>query len=129
MFAGTGEPLLRLETVLRASELIKEKRHGVPLRLNTTCLGVNDPSIPKSLAEAGIDTVSVFMPSADPKKYQSLMNASLSIPCSFMSACTDAELKVRVVTVAAPGIDVDQIRKLSSALGAIEFEVKSYLPE
>ena len=128
VFAGTGEPLLRLDTVLRAAELIKERRHGVPLRLNTTSLGYDDPegTLPKTLQEAGIDTVSIFLPSAEPKQYQALMSATLAVPCTFMSACADAELKVRVVTVAAPDIDVERIRKLAMSLGAVEFEAKPY---
>lgn len=114
--------------MLEAAELIKERRHGVPLRISTTGLGLDDPdgSAPKRLAEAGIDTVSIFLPTADPKKYQALMNAGLGVPCNFMSNCADAEVKVRAVTVAAPGIDVEQVRKLALSLGAVEFEVKTY---
>lgn len=120
---------MRFDTVLQATELIKERRHGVPIRLSTTGLGLDDPdgTAPRKLAEAGIDTVSIFLPTADPNKYQSLMKASLGMPCNFMSACADAELKVRVVTVAAPGIDVEQVRKLATSLGAVEFEAKSYM--
>ena len=121
---------MRFDTILRASELIKERRHGVPLRISTTGLGLDDPegTAPARMAEAGIDTVSVFLPTADPKKYQAMMNASLGLPCNFLSLCADAQLKVRVVTVAAPGIDVDQVRKLATSLGAVEFEAKSYVP-
>ena len=37
-FAGLGEPLLRLETLAEAIKLIKQKRHGVPIRLKTNGL-------------------------------------------------------------------------------------------
>lgn len=37
-FAGLGEPLLRLDTLADAAKLIKQKRHGVPLRLKTNGL-------------------------------------------------------------------------------------------
>lgn len=37
-FAGLGEPLLRLDTLAEAAKLIKQKRHGVPLRLKTNGL-------------------------------------------------------------------------------------------
>ena len=99
--------------------------------MNTTGLGLDDPDGTASakMAEAGIDTVSLFLPTADPKRYQSLMNANLGVPCNFLSFCADAQLKIRVVTVAAPGVDVEQVRKLAMSLGAVEFESKSYIPE
>jgi MoaA/NifB/PqqE/SkfB family radical SAM enzyme len=37
-FAGMGEPLLRLNTLSNAAILIKDKRHGVPLRVKTNGL-------------------------------------------------------------------------------------------
>jgi hypothetical protein len=37
-FAGYGEPLLRREIVIDAAKLIKESRHGLPLRLKTNGL-------------------------------------------------------------------------------------------
>lgn len=41
-FAGDGEPLLRLETLLDASILIKQSRHGLPLRVRTNGLVAAD---------------------------------------------------------------------------------------
>ena len=37
-FAGVGEPLLRYNVLLDSANLIKTKRHGVPLRLKTNGL-------------------------------------------------------------------------------------------
>lgn len=37
-FAGMGEPLLRTDTIEQAAKLIKEARHGVPLRIKTNGL-------------------------------------------------------------------------------------------
>lgn len=37
-FAGDGEPLLMLETLLEASDMIKQSRHGLPLRVRTNGL-------------------------------------------------------------------------------------------
>ena len=37
-FAGYGEPLLRYDVIADASKLIKEKHHGVPLRIKTNGL-------------------------------------------------------------------------------------------
>jgi hypothetical protein len=38
VFAGNGEPLMRLDTVTNAAKIIKESRHGVPLRVRTNGL-------------------------------------------------------------------------------------------
>lgn len=38
VFAGNGEPLLKLDTVTAAAKIIKENRHGVPLRVRTNGL-------------------------------------------------------------------------------------------
>lgn len=40
-FAGIGEPLLRYEELVKAVELVKDKRHGVPFRVKTS--GLIDP--------------------------------------------------------------------------------------
>ena len=37
-FAGFGEPLLRKDVICEAAELIKDKRHGVPLRIRSNGL-------------------------------------------------------------------------------------------
>lgn len=128
VFAGIGEPLLRLGDVLEATALIKEARHGVPIRINTTGTGIsNAEKTVQHMLEAGIDTASVFIPSAIPKQYEQIMNAKFSVPCTFLSMCSDAGLATRVVTVSNSNVDVKAIRMLSEALGAVEFEVKDYV--
>lgn len=93
--AGLGEPLLRLETLLRATELIKEKYHGVPLRLKTNGLipSIKSASIVKSLKDAGIDQLSVTLMTDNPKKFDEIMKpqgASFSDVCAFIIACSEA---------------------------------------
>lgn len=43
-FAGAGEPLLRLETLMEAASLILEQRHGAQLRLKTSGLVLSKDS-------------------------------------------------------------------------------------
>ena len=128
MFGGSGDPLLRVDDVCSAAKIIKEIRHGVPLRINTT--GVSVSQDVAKLLEAEIENVSVFVPTADPKRYQSIMNAELAQPIAFIANCVDASLKVRIVTVETPeekrSGGVFQLRKLAESLGAIEFDIKSY---
>lgn len=128
VFAGIGEPLLRLDVILRAMDLIKERRHGVPLCLNTTGHGVDDITASVTqMKEAGLDKVSVFIPSANPQEYGKLMGGnSMGKPCEFLSVCVDQGIICRVVTVNNGQVDVKAVRDLSSALGAVEFEAKAY---
>jgi TatD family-associated radical SAM protein len=93
--AGLGEPLLRLDTLLRATELIKEKYHGVPLRLKTNGLipSVKSAAIVKSLKNAGIDQMSVTLMTDNPKQFDEIMapqGASFSDVCAFIIACSEA---------------------------------------
>lgn len=131
VFAGTGEALLRLDTILRASELIKEARHGVPLILNTTGLGVDSADyagVVTRLVESGVDRVSLFLPSADPGEYAQYMGGqSLGRPCEFLGLCVEQGLTCRVVTVDNGRVNVKQVRDLGLALGAVEFEAKKYV--
>jgi len=48
-FAGCGEPLLRLDVVTEAARLIKDNRHGVPLRVKTNGLIKSNTSFNVSL--------------------------------------------------------------------------------
>ena len=81
VFSGTGEPLNAIETILEAASLIKETRHGLPLKLHTTGLfNSNEASIDVSevslkLMENGIEFVTWFLPSADPREYPFLNQA------------------------------------------------------
>ena len=131
VFAGTGEPLLRADVVCEAARLVKEARHGVPLCVNTLGLGV--PGAPedvaRALAEAGVDTVSQFFPSADPAAFSRDTNGfALGAACAFASACVEAGLALRGVTVARGGVSTYAVRALATSLGASDFEVKRWLP-
>ena len=69
-FAGFGEPLLRLDVLEKSSSLIKEFRHGAPLRLKTNGLVCSKDSmmIAERLKEAGIEKVSVNLLSDNPSQ-------------------------------------------------------------
>ena len=116
-----------LDTVLEATQQIKESRHGIPVRINTTGLGQEDlESSIKRIADSGIDTVSLFLPSVNPKQYKEMMGHELASPCTFLTLCTEFGLNTRVVSVAGPNVNVKEVRSLAESLGAVEFEVKDY---
>ena len=94
-FAGYGEPLLRLEALLESCSLIKEKYHGVPLRLKTNGLISGSCSeVAQRLMSAGIDQVSISLNADNPKLYSEIMQPSDGLSfanvCNFVAACSEA---------------------------------------
>ncbi len=95
-FAGDGEPLVYLDTLLESASLIKESRHGVPLRVLTSGLvsSSNSEDVATSLKQAGIKHVSVALIADNPKSYHDLVKptngASFNDVCSFISIGVEA---------------------------------------
>lgn len=110
-FAGLGEPLLRIQTLIDSAFLIKQKRHGVPLRLKTSglvhsrdCERVQEYPIQnfdfkfysqfaRSLKDADIDKISISLLADNPKDYESIMQphngANFSDVCTFIISCVE----------------------------------------
>lgn len=135
IFAGMGEPLLRLETITEAAKLIRESRHGVPFRLKTNGLvpGGDNAGAAAMLKEAGIKSASVFLPAADPKKFDELAKPispefNFGMVCDFIGQLSEAGIDVECTTVKRPEINVSAIRQLALALGATDTRVASYHP-
>ena len=130
VFAGYGEPLLRAETLCDAVGRIREKRHGIRLRVVTN--GLVDASIAQKLYEVGVQTVSVNLASANPDEYQRLMapvdGRSHADVLAFVEAAASAGMDVECVTVQTPGVDIVQAKALALALGAVSFRTREYFP-
>ena len=130
VFAGYGEPLLRAETLCDAVGRIREKRHGIRLRVVTN--GLVDASIAKQLYDVGVQTVSVNLASANPDQYQSLMKPTggrtHADVLAFVDAAAAAGMEVECVTVQKPGVDIAQAKALALALGAVNFRTREYFP-
>ncbi|GBG27471.1 Hypothetical Protein FCC1311_036932 [Hondaea fermentalgiana] len=134
-FAGYGEPLLRLDTILEAAQIIRETRHGVPLRIKTNGLmpGGDNASAAQQLAAAGIKSASVFLPGADPNTFAKFAQAespelNFGMVCDFIGQLSEAGLDVECTTVKRDGIDVSAVRQLAMALGATETRAVSFHP-
>lgn len=142
VFAGAGEPLLKLRALEGAAGLIREQS-AIPMRLNTNGL------VPKSevvdtvrqLKDAGLSGVTVALATADPQQYIELMKPEpirlspvFSIPlghaevCSFVSVCAAAGLKVECTAVAAPGVQIEATEALAHNLGANSFRSRTFHP-
>jgi len=127
-FAGLGEPLLRLETLLETVRLVKESNHGVPFRVVTN--GLVGPEVAEALKGGGVKQVTVALAAHTPPLYEKLMapqdGRGFGDVCAFVDACAQAGLLVECTAVEAPGVNKDATRKLAMSLGAAEFRVRSY---
>lgn len=128
VFGGRGEPLLRRETVSEAIREIKRKRHGAKLRVTTN--GLFDPSVADELREAGLRSVSVYLASANPEEYARLMaptdGRTLGDALAFIEKCASNGMEVEATCTRAPGVDVNAVRDLAMAVGAVKFRDREY---
>jgi hypothetical protein len=128
-FAGQGEPLIRLPTLLETVEIVKENRHGIPFGIETN--GLFAPDVAQQLVEAGVKRMSVQMITANPKQYAELAKphegtGGHAAVCSFVATAAEAGAAVTVTAVKIPGVDVRAAKALASALGAVDFEAQEY---
>ena len=111
-------------------EMVKTKRHGVPFRLVTN--GLFKPSVVDELKAAGLNKASVALVSSDPKQYEQLMRPTggfgHSDVCQFVLALAEAGIETECTMVKVPGVNVNDTKRLSDALGAVEFRVRDYFP-
>jgi TatD family-associated radical SAM protein len=129
VFAGMGEPLLRMEQIRETIEQVHEVRHGVPFRVSTN--GLFPASVAVALADAGISKATVALATADPGQYTELMRpegGDHSTVCGFIASLAEAGVEVEATAVERPGVDVAAARKLAEALGASGFRTRTYHP-
>eukprot|EP00240_Pyramimonas_obovata_P007017 CAMPEP_0118924704 /NCGR_PEP_ID=MMETSP1169-20130426/2719_1 /TAXON_ID=36882 /ORGANISM="Pyramimonas obovata, Strain CCMP722" /LENGTH=173 /DNA_ID=CAMNT_0006865835 /DNA_START=191 /DNA_END=712 /DNA_ORIENTATION=+ len=134
VFAGFGEPLLRLNVLKESAQLIKAKRHGVGLRINSNGLvpATECGRIAAELMSCGIKKASVSLTTADPKQYMQLMQptngCTHSDVCTFVTLLAESGLQVTCTAVEHPEVDISATRSLAIALGAVDFTARSYHP-
>mmetsp|Transcript_10944 Transcript_10944/g.17885 ORF Transcript_10944/g.17885 Transcript_10944/m.17885 type:complete len:222 (-) Transcript_10944:332-997(-) len=133
-FAGFGDPLLRPDVLCETAQLIKEARHGVPLRMKTLGLvGMNEaPDLASRLKKSGMELISIGLHAENPQQHkkivQPLGKEGFGEVCSFVIACVEAGLDVECQAVEAPGVNISAVRKLALSLGAHHFSPVSYHP-
>mmetsp|Transcript_10718 Transcript_10718/g.27072 ORF Transcript_10718/g.27072 Transcript_10718/m.27072 type:complete len:221 (+) Transcript_10718:228-890(+) len=132
-FAGYGEPLLRLDTVIESATLIRERRHGVPLRLKTNGLvpGGDNTAAVAQLVEAGVMSASVLLPGPDPMSFAKVhpqAEGDFGSLCDFVAQLAGSGVQVECSIIKMPGVDVSATRQLASALGAVETRAVTYHP-
>eukprot|EP00658_Telonema_sp_P-2_P022363 TRINITY_DN18938_c0_g1_i1.p1 TRINITY_DN18938_c0_g1~~TRINITY_DN18938_c0_g1_i1.p1 ORF type:complete len:175 (+),score=36.11 TRINITY_DN18938_c0_g1_i1:283-807(+) len=127
-FGGAGDPLLRVDDLCEAVRIMRERRHGVPVRVMTN--GLFDAEVAVKLAECGVNQVSVLLASSDPTQYQALMDPQdgkgLGDVCNFVVSLAELGVNVECTAVKAPGVQVDAVQRLAMSLGATEFKAREY---
>ena len=119
-----GEPTLEMEKLITIGRSIKERRHGVPLTINTNGLSGSAGAEQLFEMDPGDNTglknlhLSVLLPANNPPKYNKLMKntdpSSFGQVCSFLVSAIEllGGEYVTCMAIDAPGADINGIRAL-----------------
>ena len=144
VFAGRGDPLLRINCLLKTISIVSEKRNAIPFRVNTS--GLHDESVVKQLLEAPdivaigdgdsrrstrLQSISVSLNAPSPSVYVDVVKpdrgqAAFGQVCSFVSTLAEAGVQVECTAVKHPKVDIAATERLAYALGASNFRARSY---
>lgn len=123
VFAGLGEPTMRLDIVLRITEWLKLRR--VPSRLDTNGLGalINPGrNVPAELAGAGLDAVSVSLVAHNSAVYNHLCRPIYTKAyrevLRFSQACIGEGISTELTVVELPEVDIEACRSIAERMGA-----------
>lgn len=123
VFCGFGEPTMRLDVVLAATEWLHVRR--IPSRLDTNGHGqlLNpDVDVPAALAAAGLTAVSVSLNAADPQTYDALcrpmFGKAYRAVLRFAEECVRHDITTTLTAVAHPAVDLDAVAAIAGAMGA-----------
>ena len=144
VFAGEGEPTLRLQTLLSISHQIQREEYynDIPIRIVTNGLILAGMAHRKNVLEElkvkGIDELSVALMTSCPKQYHELMkpngmgvgddtNAHSEV-CDLIQDAVHIGLRVECTFVDHGFVDKVLAEKLGDELGAVSFRWRPYFP-
>ena len=137
VFAGEGEPTLRMTDLVWLATKIRKENHTMPLRLTTNGLFARDNAT-QILKACGISMVSVALMTHDPGQYDELMKPNLAdnddttaheVVCLFIQESIKVGLSVEATGVAREDVSQAATEKLAKALGIEEtFRWRPYFP-
>jgi TatD DNase family protein len=129
VFCGYGEPLIRLDIVVKAARELKGR--GYRIRINTDGQAnlVHGRNILPELAGL-VDSISVSLNAPDADTYGQICNTpygaqGFAAVCDFIRLAQQHIPQVVASAVTVPGIDIGSCRVLAESLGA-EFRVREY---
>lgn len=131
VFAGLGEPLLRLEEMCTAIRILKARRDFVTsIRLNTNGLIQEKTLAAQKLAKAGLSSACVQIQTADPEQHRLLVRPhdgmlGLKDVTEFAQRLLENGIDVECSVVARPDVDVKAAESLTKSLGCT-FKTRPY---
>lgn len=145
VFAGLGDPLLRLDALSESARLVAAANPGreVSFRANTNGLYADPGAVARTLRDAGVGGVAVALNYSDEDLYEENMWAPshrhesnsqvidrpFETACGFVKAAAAEEgMRVTVTAVDNGVSDVEKVRSLAFELGADDFKVRSFFP-
>ncbi len=129
VFCGYGEPLLRLDLILKVSSYLKEK--GFYIRINTNGTGnlIHKRSVVPDLAKV-IDEICVSLNVEESEKYYQICRPEFGKDTfeevkKFVLECKKMIPKISVTYLNLPQVDLNRCRQLAKELG-VDFRIREY---
>jgi len=140
VFAGEGEPTLRLPLLLSISRAVHDERIYLPIRVTTN--GLIHSSVLHQMKEAGVTGLSIALITACQDQYVKLMNPIININtnelmnvhphdvvCQFVQSAVTLGFHVEVTGVDRPEVNKYKAEELAKRLGVVTpFRWRSYFP-
>ncbi len=130
VFTGLGEPLLRLDDVIKITKWITVR--GIPVRLDTighAKLLYPDRNVAGELADAGMKTVSISLNAQDEDIYNQLCNPRFKNAykkmLEFARDISKTKIKLQFTIVDLPIVDVAKCTEIARVYHA-NFHVRGY---
>lgn len=132
IFCGFGEPLERVETVIKVAKYLKERKLDISIRINTNGLGnlIHGKDITKCL-KGVVDTISISLNASTKEKYLELTRnrfglMSFDAMLEFAVKCKDSVPHVILSVVDVIGEEeIKACRKICEEI-SVEFRVRAF---
>ncbi len=133
VFCGFGEPLVRLDPVLRITDWLRRFWGGV-VRVDTNGHGYllnEEREVAKELEEAGVDKVSVSLNAHDEETYNEICRPRLEDAfqgvLEFVKGARATDLETEITAVSIPEADISRMREMAERMG-VGFRLREYIP-
>ena len=131
VFCGFGEPLERLDLILKVTRWLK-KHYLKTIRVDTNGHGYvlnNKREVVRELKDAGLDKISVSLNAADEATYNmvckpSFENAYENV-LEFINKSLEAGLETEATAVTISEVDIQKVKELSERMG-VKFSIRQY---
>jgi len=133
VFCGFGEPLERLNLVLKVTKWVK-KHYWKTVRVDTNGQGYllnKGRNVVRELKEAGVDKVSVSLNAHDKETYNQICKPMFEDAyenvLEFIKKAKEEGLETEATAVRIPEVDLTKVKELTERTG-VKFSVREYIP-